>query len=108
MTTATIRILPKVITANRLGDGRVVFLSRDGWSRLIEEAEVAMGTEEAEAALARANADAAANRVIGPYAVDVRLERGRPVPLRLRERIRLTGPTTGNSIAEAGPGAQAA
>jgi hypothetical protein len=107
MTTIT-NIPPKVITANRLGDGRVVFLSRDGWSRLIEEAEVATGTEEAEIALARANADAAANRVIGPYVVDLRLERGRPVPLRLRERIRLTGPTTGNSVAEAKPGAQAA
>jgi hypothetical protein len=99
---------PQIITANRLGDGRVVFLTRSGWSRRIEEAEVARSKEESEAALARAQADARANRVLEPYAVDVRLERGRPVPVRLRERIRLKGPTTGNSVVYAAASNQAA
>jgi hypothetical protein len=99
---------PQIITANRLGDGRVVFLTRAGWSQRIEQAEVAQSKEESEAMLARAQADARANRVVEPYAVDVRLERGRPVPVRLRERIRLTGPTTGNSVAPAATAEQAA
>jgi len=98
----------QIITANRLGDGRVVFLTETGWSQRIDKALVLGSKAETETALARAQADAAANEVVEPYAVDVRLERGRPEPLRLRERIRLTGPTTGNSLAEAGPGERAA
>ena len=98
----------QIITSNRLGDGRVVFLTAAGWSQRIEEALVAGSKEETEAALVRALADAAANRVVEPYAVDVRVERGRPEPIRLRERIRLTGPTTGNSRTEASAGERAA
>lgn len=98
----------QIITANRLGDGRVVFLTDGGWSQRIGEALVLESKEEAEAALARAETHAAANEVVGPYAVDVRVERGRPEPLRLRERIRLTGPTTGNSLPEARAGERAA
>ncbi|HEX2255119.1 MAG TPA: DUF2849 domain-containing protein [Afifellaceae bacterium] len=98
----------QIVTANSLGDGRVVFLARNGWSRRIAEALVLERKDETETALARAEADAAANQVVGPYAVDVRLERGLPLPLRLRERIRLGGPTTGNSRLNAGPREQAA
>lgn len=96
---SNVKAIPlQIITANRLGDGRVVFLTRDGWSQRIDEAQVLEGKEESEAALVRAEADAAACLVVGPYAIDVRLERRRPEPLKLRERIRLTGPTTGNSL----------
>jgi hypothetical protein len=106
---SNVKAIPlQIITANRLGDGRVVFLSKSGWSQIISEALVLEGKEESEAALARAEADAAENRVVAPYAVDVRVDRGRPEPLRLRERIRLTGPTTGNSVVETSPGERAA
>src|SRR5687768_1892622 len=87
----------QVITANSLGDGRVVFQTTTGWSLDLAEAQVLEDAVVAEAALARANADAAADRVVEPYAIDVRREAGRLVPVRLRERIRADGPTTGHS-----------
>ena len=86
-----------VITANSLGDGRVVFQTPTGWVHDIAAAEILLSKEGLEAALARANADAAGNRVVEPYAVEVKREGGRLVPVKLRERIRADGPTTGHS-----------
>jgi len=86
-----------VITANSLADGRVVFQTPIGWVHDIAAAEILLSKEGLEAALARANADAAANRVVEPYAVEVKREGARLVPAKLRERIRADGPTTGNS-----------
>jgi hypothetical protein len=90
----------QIVTGNSLGEGRVVFQSASGWSLRIEEAELLVTNEAAEAALARALADAAANRVVEPYLIDVKPEAGRLVPVRLRERIRAEGPTTGHSLPE--------
>ena len=88
-----------VITANALTSGAVVFRASGGrWTHQVNDAEV-LGTPEAsEAALAAANADAAANIVVEPAAIPVTLEDGAVVPVRLRERIRAKGPTTGNSL----------
>jgi hypothetical protein len=87
----------QIVTANSLGEGRVVFQTASGWSLAIDRAEILLTKESAEAALARALTDAAANRVVEPYLIDVRPEAGRLVPVRLRERIRAEGPTTGHS-----------
>jgi hypothetical protein len=88
----------QVITANSLPDGRVVFQTSTGWSREIDIADV-LGTKEAVAtALERAGRDALANRIVDPYAIDVTRDAGHLTPVRLRERIRLTGPTVGNSL----------
>ncbi len=87
----------QIVTANRLADGRVVFLAPSGWSRAIDAALALESTEAVEAALARAERDAAANHVVDVYAIDVRRAGPRIVPARLRERIRVTGPTAGNS-----------
>jgi hypothetical protein len=86
-----------VITANSLGDGRVVFQTPTGWTRELAAAEILLSKEGLEAALARANADAAANRVVEPYAIEVKRADARLVPVKLRERIRADGPTTGHS-----------
>ena len=86
-----------VITANSLTDGRVVFQTPTGWVHEIAGAEILLSKEGLESALARANADAAANRVVEPYAIEVKREGARLVPVKLRERIRAEGPTTGNS-----------
>ena len=98
----------QIITANSLGDGRVVFQTTTGWSLDIGDAQRLESDEAAAAALARANADAAANRVVEPYLIDMRDEAGRLVPVRLRERIRAGGPTTGHSKPGSGRGQQAA
>jgi hypothetical protein len=93
----------EIITGNSLAEGLVVFQTKSGWSLSIEEAELIETKEAVEAAMARANADAAANRVVEPYAIEVTREAGGLIPVRLREKIRAAGPTTGNSKTAAPP-----
>lgn len=84
----------KIITANRLSDGVVVYLSAAGWLTEIAGAAVLNVPDAIEAGLATA-AKAVANReVVDTAAIDVTLDDNRsPVPVRLRERIRAFGPT---------------
>jgi hypothetical protein len=86
-----------VITGNSLGEGLVVFQSASGWSLRIAEAQIYESKDVLDAALVRANADAAANRVVEPYAVEVVRNANGIAPVKLRERIRAEGPTTGHS-----------
>lgn len=89
----------KLITANRLSDGQVIFLTSNGWSRSISEAFRFTDETGRETAMDRANDDVAANEIVDPYEIDIELEGESAVPVRLRERIRALGPTTGNSLA---------
>lgn len=84
---------PVVVTANRLGDGAVVYRTTDGgWSTTLDDAAVAATVAVATALLAGATADGTA--AVGAYVAPVRLDQdGRPQPGNLRERIRLRGPT---------------
>ena len=84
----------KAITANRLDNGLVVFLDADGgWTLDIAEARI-VTDEELDEALAYGQAQHDARIVIEPYAIDVEMTDGVPVPSRLRERIRAEkGPT---------------
>jgi Protein of unknown function (DUF2849) len=86
-----------VIIANELADGLVVFRTSTGWTREIDSAETLEDKEASEAALERAKADEAKNVVVDPTVIEVRREGAHLVPVKLRERIRATGPTTGNS-----------
>ena len=85
--------MAKIITANHLIVGDVVFLTEDGWSANVDRACVA----EDEAALAtleqRAAAAEAANIVVAPYAIEVRREGSRILPQHYREVMRTRGPT---------------
>ena len=82
-----------VVTANRLGDGAVVYRTADGgWSTELARAAVVVVAEAAADLLARAEADGV--RAVGPYIAPVELAPDRSVlPGNLRERIRLAGPT---------------
>jgi Protein of unknown function (DUF2849) len=83
-----------VLTANRLGDGIVVFLDFEGaWSERLDEAIVARSPDEVKALEDRGAYDAAHNLVVEPYLVEVREDGGRLVPLRTRERVRALGPS---------------
>ena len=84
---------PVVVTANRLGDGAVVYRTLDGsWSTTLGEAAVVDTAPAATALLAAAVADDIG--AVGAYVAPVRLGGGgRPEPGNLRERIRLEGPT---------------
>ena len=84
----------KVVTANRLTDGAVVYLADFGWTERLEAA-LRLDEEVANAALARAEAQA--TTVVAPYLVDADAV-GVVGRERLRETIRATGPTVGHSL----------
>ena len=82
------------VTANRLGDGLVVFLTADGgWSENINDARVADGKDAAEAILAQASAPELDVVIVGPYLIDVEQQDGGLVPTKYREVLRTKGPS---------------
>jgi uncharacterized protein DUF2849 len=84
---------PVVVTANRLGDGAVVYRTPDGvWSTRLREAAVVTTAPAATDLLAAAVADDIS--AVGAYVAPVRQGAdGHPQPGNLRESIRLAGPT---------------
>ena len=84
---------PVVITANRLGDGAVVYRSADGrWTKDLAAAAVVTTTLAAIELLTAALADKL--EAVDVYVAPVTLTREQQVlPGNLRERIRLNGPT---------------
>ena len=84
----------KILTANRLRDGIVVYLRDDGeWSEAISKAAVARAPED-DARLLETGAQAVADQqVVEPYLIDVTAESGPLRPVRFREAIRAAGPT---------------
>ena len=84
---------PVVVTANRLGDGAVVYRTADGgWTTDLAAAAVVSTSADARALLvgaAETDIDA-----VGAYVAPVQLAPDRGVlPGNLREQIRLNGPT---------------
>jgi hypothetical protein len=83
-----------VLTANRLTDGTVVFLAPDGsWVESIEGAAIARSADEATALQAQGARDAARNVVVEPYLAALTGSSPCPVPARMRERVRVEGPS---------------
>ena len=84
---------PHVVTANRVGDGAVVYWTRSGgWSTKLADAAVVAEAPDAQRLLALAIADDVG--AVGAYVAPVkRGEDGEIEPGNLRERIRVRGPT---------------
>jgi len=82
-----------MLTANRLGDGEVVYWRAGGWSETFSDGEVFDRELEAQAALAAAQHFAARNAVVNPYLFDVRRETDGIRPVKEREVIRALGPS---------------
>lgn len=83
---------PVVVTANRLGDGAVVYLTEDGgWTVEIAQASVVSTEPEARRLLAIGIADDVG--AVGAYVAPVKLAAGAVLPGNLREHIRVSGPT---------------
>ena len=82
------------VTANRLGDGRVVFRTADGgWALALAEAVLAETEAAATPALEAAKRDIDGNIIVDPYVIEVDVSGASPRPARLREAIRAFGPT---------------
>jgi hypothetical protein len=84
---------PVVITANRLGDGAVVYRTLDGgWTTRLDQAAVVSTSPAAGELLTAATADDIG--AVGAYVAPVRLDQdGTVQPGNLREIIRHAGPT---------------
>jgi hypothetical protein len=83
-----------VLTANRLHDGIVVYLAADGrWVESIAAAAVARSPDEARALQDQGARDSARNLVVEPYLAEVAEAGGRLLPARMRERVRVEGPS---------------
>ena len=87
--------MPSVVTANRLIDGIVVYLAKDGgWTEEIGRARLAETEDEVKALEAEAAKDVAARKVVAVYPMDVAVSDGTVDPLSVRERIRAAHRTT--------------
>ena len=83
---------PKVVTANALLEGDVVYLTADDrWSREHREAELI--EDEAHAQLRLLDAQAQRQVVVGAYLAEARPGPDGPEPVHFREAFRTRGPS---------------
>lgn len=86
------KFTPKVVTANDLRLGDVVYMCADGsWTRWHNEAELFIDEAEADIRLLRAMGQA--DLVVGPYLADARQGEDGPEPIHFREVFRTRGPS---------------
>ncbi|MEM8878021.1 MAG: DUF2849 domain-containing protein [Pseudomonadota bacterium] len=86
------QFVPKIVSANDLFEGKVVYLKDDGaWTHTLRQAAIASNADEAEALLALSEQP---GQVVGPYLLDIQLRAdGCPAPVHFRERFRELGPS---------------
>lgn len=83
---------PKIVTANALLEGDVVYLTADDrWTRHHVEAELLEG--EAHAQLRLVEASARSGEIVGAYLADARPGPDGPEPVHFREAFRSRGPS---------------
>lgn len=86
------RFHPKVVTANRLREGDVVYLTADDrWSVQHHEAELL--DDEAHAEIRLLSALAQPDLVVGAYLAEARQGENGPEPVHFREITRSRGPS---------------
>jgi hypothetical protein len=83
---------PKVVTANRLREGDVVYLTaEDQWSAFHHEAELI--EDEAHAQMRLLHASSQKLLIVGAYLADARMGTNGPEPTHFREDFRTRGPS---------------
>ena len=82
---------PKVVTANHLLEGDVIYQTATGWTRRLSEGELL--TDEADADLRLIDALQQTDAVVGAYLADVKLVNNALEPTHFREEFRTTGPS---------------
>ncbi len=87
-------MINQVISANRLGDGIVVYLTANSdWTECLAHAQAIDGKDQGEAALDVAFGAVEACLVVDPYLIDIDDRDGERRPTLNRELIRAEGPT---------------
>ena len=82
---------PKVVTANDLLKGDVIYQTANGWARNLTDAEVL--TDEAHADLRLIEGSQQIADVVGVYLMDVALDSTTPQTTHFREVFRAKGPS---------------
>ena len=83
----------KILTANHLRTGDVLYWQGTRWVETLAEADVFADDTIAETALAEAQKSVASNLVVTPYLFEVRQGKDGPQPIKEREIIRSQGPS---------------
>lgn len=101
--------MSKVVTANELATGLVVFLSTDGgWTHDLSHAREFADDAAAQDGLAGAKADEAKAIIVDPFVTDKEERTGERPKMTLRDTIRAFGPTIKFLPADRGTGSNAA
>ena len=82
---------PKVVTANDLLKGDVIYQTATGWTRTLADAEIL--TDEAHADLRLIEGSQQIADVVGIYLMDVALDGTAPQTTHFREAFRAKGPS---------------
>lgn len=83
----------RMVTANRLSDGAVVYLDKErGWIRDVNQG-IAVAEDAADALLREADVSVRDCIVVVPYVIAVEPDAKGFRPIRFREQIRAFGPT---------------
>ncbi|OSP56329.1 DUF2849 domain-containing protein [Pseudoruegeria sp. SK021] len=86
------KFTPKIVTANALRDGDVIYLTEDdGWSPDIAKAELI--DDEAHAEIRLIFASQQTGEVVGAYLADAVADTNGPKPVHFREVFRSRGPS---------------
>lgn len=79
----------KVLTANRLKDGAVVYFGKNGnWLEQLSEAQILAEPSQLEEAKKRAQEDEKSQLIVAAYDFEVEPGQKGPVALSMREKIR--------------------
>ncbi|WCL55023.1 DUF2849 domain-containing protein [Gimibacter soli] len=84
---------PQMIVANRLTDGRALFLTAEGWAVEPTHSIVAHDEDEVTALLAVANADVKANLVLAVEVVAADVGEGGVRPGHIKTQMQAKGPS---------------
>jgi hypothetical protein len=83
---------PKVLTANRLLEGDVVYLGHDdAW--VLHHRDAVLFTDETLANDALAVANTQPDVLVGAYLANAEMQNGHPAPTHFREEFRTRGPS---------------